>query len=142
MLAAIRNPSRAKILALENEMVKQPGQLDLDVQHYFSGGLYARELFIPKGTLLTGRVHKTDHLNFLMKGDIEVMTDTGIKRLTAPAIIPAKAGIKRVGYAYEDSIWVSVHATEETDMDRVEDTLVEPMQSGRIRSKETMRLDQ
>ena len=77
-----------------------------------------------------------------MKGDIEVMTDTGIKRLTAPAIIPAKAGTKRVGYAYEDSIWVSVHATEETDMDRVEATLVEPMQPGLIRSKETMGLKQ
>jgi hypothetical protein len=125
MLAAIRNPSRAKILALENEMIKHE-QITLDPVHYLAGGVYARELLIPKGVVVTGKVHKGDHLFFVMSGDLEVMTDDGVKRIKAPAILSSKAGIKRVAYAYEDTICVAVHATDKTEIKDIEDELVEP----------------
>jgi quercetin dioxygenase-like cupin family protein len=126
MLSVIRNPSRAKILELENEMSKHE-QVKLDPVHYLAGGVYARELLIPKGVVVTGKVHKGDHLFFVMSGDLEVMTDDGVKRIKAPAILSSKAGIKRVAYAYEDTICVAVHATDKTEIKDIEDELVEPV---------------
>ena len=49
------------IFNLENAMMSME-QLPLDVTHYFSKGVYARQMFIPKGTVLTGKMHKHNHL--------------------------------------------------------------------------------
>lgn len=120
-----RVPTRAQIVALEDELRKLP-QIDITTTHHFSDGLYAREIFIPAGTLLTGKAHLRDHLNFLTKGRIAVWTEDGMKELTAPQIIPSFAGTKRVGYAMEDTIWVTVHATKNTDLNEIEAELIEP----------------
>jgi hypothetical protein len=36
----------------------------------------------------------------------------------------SRPGTKRVGYAHEDTIWTTIHATEETDMEKVEKELI------------------
>lgn len=118
-------PTRAQILALELEMKKLP-QLEIATTHYHSDGLYAREIFIPAGTLLTGKAHLKDHLNFLMKGRIVVWTEQGMRELAAPQVIPSFAGTKRVGLALEDTIWTTVHATQKTDLAEIEAELIEP----------------
>jgi len=100
--------------------------VELETEHYFSDELYARALFIPAGTVLTGKVHKRDHLNFLMKGEIKVMTDDGVKLLKAPAIIESKKGIKRAGFAMTDTLWVTVHHCTKTSVEDAENELVEP----------------
>ena len=58
-------------------------QIKIEPVHYFAHGLYAREIFIAKGTCLTGKIHLYGHINIISKGDISVMTDEGIKRITA-----------------------------------------------------------
>lgn len=83
-------------------------QVDMPVKHHFSHGVYARELFIPKGTVLTGRIHKRSQINILAKGEISVLTEHGIERLKAPATIVSPPGTKRAGYAHEDTIWITV----------------------------------
>jgi len=113
---------RGKILDLEVEMLKME-QLVIEPVHYFADGLYAREIFIPKGTTLTGKIHLREHLN-IVEGDISVMTDDGIKRITGRATIVSKPGIKRVGYAHEDTVWTTIHACTETDAVKAEDVLV------------------
>lgn len=126
MVDAYDNPSMlAKIFRLESEMAKLP-QIDIEPVHHFSDGIYAREIFIPKGTLLTGKIHATEHLNIVSKGDISVMTDEGIKRIKAPATLVARAGMKRVGYAHEDTVWTTIHGTHETDLARLEAELITP----------------
>jgi hypothetical protein len=90
-------PTIEKIFRLEREMVKFE-QLEILTTHYFSEGLYAREIFIPKGVLLTGKIHKTEHLNILSKGDITVWTEDGMKRLKSPYTLVSKPGTKRVGF--------------------------------------------
>jgi quercetin dioxygenase-like cupin family protein len=127
MLAEIKNPSLKRVLDLEDAIAQMPEQVTFEPKHYFSGGVYARELFIPKGVVVTGQVHKGDHLFFVMSGDLEVMTDDGVKRIKGPSIMLGKAGIKRVAYAYEDTICVAVHATKQTNVSAVEDELVEPL---------------
>ena len=98
--------------------------MEITPVHYFAKGLYAREIFIPKGTLLTGKIHRTEHLNIISKGDISVVTEEGTKRITAPFTMIAKPGTKRVGYAHEDTVWTTVHATDETDLEKIELELI------------------
>lgn len=114
---------RAKVLRLE-ESLRQYEQLPEEVTHHFAGGVYARELSIPKGAVIVGKIHRHAHLNFLMKGDISVLTEHGIKRLKAPAVIASSPGIKRAGYAHEDTIWITAHATQETDLEVIEAKMI------------------
>lgn len=114
---------RERILRLESAMLEQP-QVELPVTHHFAPGMYARELFIPKGTLLTGKIHKTAHLNIILCGDISVLTEHGIERIIGPCTLMSSAGIKRAGFAHEDTRWMTVHATHETDLAKLEEELI------------------
>lgn len=117
-------PERVRVERLEDVLAKFP-QADCPVWHHFAPGLYARRMLIRKGTVLTGAVHKTEHL-CIVSGDIEVTTDEGVKRITdTQAILTSKPGAKRAGYAYEDTIWTTVHATDETNLDKLVEELTE-----------------
>ncbi len=118
---------RASILQLEAVMLAMPERhIEIKTTHHFAPGVYMREIFIPKGTTLTGKIHKTEHLNILSQGVLQVMTEDGIKTLTASTVIQSKPGIKRVGHALEDSVWITVHpnVTEERDVDAIETMLI------------------
>lgn len=115
--------TRNKIDTLETELRKLP-QIEIETTHRFAEGLYAREIFIPKDTLLTGKIHKFEHINFITKGEISVLTEDGVKRIKAPFTMVSRPGTKRVGYAHEDTIWTTVHATSETDPEKAEAALV------------------
>lgn len=117
---------RKKIYALEAEVASLP-QVELPLEHHFADGVYVRTMFIPKGTCLTGKVHRHDCVN-IVHGDISVVTEHGSRRVTAlgsPQRFSSPAGIKRAGYAHEDTYWTTVHAnpTNETDVLALEDAL-------------------
>lgn len=118
---------RGKIMALEDEMKGMTEHwIEIKTTHYFAPGIYMREIFIPKGTTLTGKIHKTEHMNVLSQGELSVMTDEGVKRLKASTVVKSQPGIKRVGYAHEDSVWITIHKNEnnETDLEKIEDFLL------------------
>lgn len=96
---------------------------ELPVKHTFLDGMYMRELFIPKGTLLVGKIHKTSCINVVSRGDISVMTETGSARVKAGYSIVSPAGIQKVGYAHEDTVFLNVFRTDETDPDKVEQAI-------------------
>lgn len=113
---------RKKIDALQS-MMKDLPQADIPVTNTFSGGVYAREIFIPKGTVLIGKVHLTEHLNICLKGDLTFLTIDGPRRIKAPAMFSAPAGTKKLAYANEDSIWVNVHPALCDDPDKIVDAV-------------------
>ena len=118
---------RALILELEAKMFAMTDHhLTFETTHHFGPGTYMRQLLIPKGTLLTGKIHKTEHLNVLSQGDLSVLTDDGIKRLKASTVVKSMPGIKRVGFAHEDSVWITVHQNpdNETDVAKLEERLI------------------
>lgn len=118
---------RASILKLEAAMLAmKDAHIELKITHHFSDGVYMRELFIPKGTCLTGKIHKTEHLNILSQGELSVMTEDGVKRLKASMVIKSQPGIKRVGFAHEDSVWITVHHNPDDaqDIDQIEERLI------------------
>jgi quercetin dioxygenase-like cupin family protein len=119
-------PSLEAIQRLQAVMMQMPNRIELEPKHHFAPGIYLRELFIPAGTVLTGKIHKTHHLNILAKGDITVWTEDGVKRLQAPQIIPSYPGAKRAGYAHSDTVWICVHSSDKTDLEQLEADLIEP----------------
>ena len=116
---------RTLIMGLEAAMQAMPECMtaeDFNTTHHFESGIYMRELFIPKGIVLTGKIHKTAHMNILSQGKLTVWTEDGMKTLTASTVIKSQPGIKRVGYAHEDSVWITVHHNpdDERDVKKVE----------------------
>jgi len=105
-----------RIEAMESAMI-QCEQVEIQVKSFSLNGMYAREILIPKGTLLTGRVHLFDYVDIMLSGDITVATDEGAKRFTGDNVFQGVAGRKRAGYAHEDTRWITVHNTEITDDD-------------------------
>ena len=96
---------------------------ELPVKHTVFGGMYYRELFIPEGVVLTGKIHLEDHICILSQGDLSVMTDDGVKRVQAPYTFKASAGIKKIGYAHTDCTFATVHITDLTSIDEIEEKL-------------------
>jgi quercetin dioxygenase-like cupin family protein len=96
------------------------------VYHHFSDGVYLRELVVPAGTVLVGKLHKTRHMLLITRGRIQCKTDAGMVDLVAGDIIETQPGTKRVLLAYEDSVMVTVHVTDKTDLAEIEKDVIEP----------------
>ena len=115
---------RGKITRLEQEVAALP-PADLPVTHYQTdNGLYARALFIPQGCVLTGAIHKHSHISTLIEGELSVLTEEGVKRVSAPFVLVSPPGVKRAAYAHKDSIWLTVHKTDQTEIEKIEEELV------------------
>ena len=104
--------------------VNEPVQTELLTEHFFSPGIYTRVLHIPKGCMLTGKIHKEPILNIMLKGDISVLLGDNVVRVVAPFMCVSPAGSKKIGYAHEDTIWVGCHGTDETDVAKIESRFV------------------
>lgn len=117
--AVSRLEGRKNILAIE-DTIKQLPQIDPPLEHGFAPGVYARKMFIKAGVVLTGKIHKYAHWNVLLRGRIVIVTEKGTKEMVAPAMFVSPPGTKRAGYAIEDTEWVTIHPTDETDIDTIE----------------------
>lgn len=115
--------ARSKIFAFENLLLQMP-QEDVPVTHTFCDGMYARAAFFKKGIALTGSIHRQANLNIMVSGDVTVATEEGETRLTGFNIMASAPGTKRAGYVHEDTIWVTILRTDETDVPTIERTLV------------------
>lgn len=106
------------------EAVASAPQVMVEPRHYFADGLYAREAVIPQGVTMVGKIHLTGHINVLLSGTIDIMTELGVQRYVGPAVIISRAGEQKIGYALTEATWVTIHATTETDLDKLEQQLV------------------
>lgn len=118
--------NREKVLALEAKMRELP-QVEIETIHHFAPGVYAREIRIPAGVLLTGMIHRTEHLSIISKGRMTVVSANAPKiEIEAPYTLLSKPGAKRAIYAHTDSVWTCIHPTTETDLDKLEELFIAP----------------
>ena len=100
--------------------------IDVPVFHHFAPNVYMRQMDAAAGTLVVSKMHRTEHMNILLKGSVTIVTENGIEFLQAPLILKSAAGTKRIGYFHEDSSWVTVHPTTETDLELIEQQVIVP----------------
>lgn len=124
-----------KIEILENAMLASndpriaKGNSDMfPLKHSFSEGIYVREMFMPKGGLVIGKLYKISHTWFLLSGELEVATDEGGEYYIGPCYVNAPEGTKRVLHAVTDIIFVNVYPNPDniTDIEQLENMLTCP----------------
>ena len=91
------------------------------LEHHIEGGLYTREVFMPKHTCVVSFIHKQDHPSFIISGEASVLMDTGeIIKYKAPDKIMTKKGTQRVFFMHEDTRWVCVYKTDKETVTEAE----------------------
>lgn len=99
-------------------------QLDIPIVHHFSKSVYAREMQMPKDSIVVGKIHKHQNMCIISKGEVSVLSIDGLVRLKAPCTFVASPGAQRVIYAHEDTVFTVIHGTDETDLEKIEDEFV------------------
>lgn len=119
-------PSHAdQIHFIARELAKLP-QKPAPVTHRFAPGVYLREIFMSADSVVIGREHKTRHFNVLLSGAcLIVHADGQREELRAPMTFVSEAGVQKVLYVLEDTIWQTIHPTTETDLQKLDEMLVE-----------------
>lgn len=114
--------SENKIESLEKHMLEQT-QVEIPPIEAVKNGMYTRQIMIPKGTLLTGRVHKYPYVDIMVSGHIAIATPNGVRKLSGFNVCDGSPGRKRAGYALEDTYWMTVHQLDQwvdSDTDFIE----------------------
>ena len=126
-----RKEFRENISELEKAVVETDGGMTGEllhqtnpVKHTFAGGCYIREIYNPANELIITKIHKKEHPFFLMKGEMSILTEDGIEHIKAPYQGITKTGTKRAIYTHEECTFITVHATENTTIEDVEDEVV------------------
>lgn len=117
--------TRRKLYELQAAVSSELAPVDCPLQHSFIDGVYVRTIFIPAGTVIVGKIHKHSHANILSQGEVSVMTEEGgLERLRGPLTMTSPAGCKRAVYAHTDTTWTTIHRTDETDLEKIEDYVI------------------
>lgn len=120
-----KKPTLAQIKRVQDVIAEMP-QIEAEPEHYFAPGMYVRKLALPAGAVVVGKMHRHEHIVMLTKGETTIRTDEGMQRFVAPHIWTSSAGMKRVLYTHTDCEFVTVHATNETDVEALEAELIIP----------------
>lgn len=95
----------------------------IQIDHFFIPGVYVRVGFLPADSILTGKIHNYECINIVAKGKISVATKEGFTQLEAGAIFNTPAGTKKAGYVIEDTVFITVHGCDKTNIEEVENYL-------------------
>ncbi len=95
------------------------------LSHFFAPGVYLRELTMPADSVIVGHEHKTEHFNIITKGRAMVIQDdVEVLEIKAGDIFVSGPGVRKMLHILEEMTWTTIHVTEETDMDKLEEELI------------------
>jgi len=126
----LKNERRAVICELERRILTLDGTYSMQefnegkIKHHYATGVYGRELFIPKGQVLISKIHRGKTFNIITEGKVSVISEMGFHTYEAPYIFVSDPFTKRVVISHEDSVWVTSHGTDKTDLDDIEDEII------------------
>jgi hypothetical protein len=102
-------------------------QAPCPVFHRFGPGLYIREVHFPAGIFAIGHEHRVEQMNVFIKGKVQMLHPDGTTSIMeAPMTFMGKPG-RKCGVILEDVVWQNIYATDETDIDKLEEMfLVKP----------------
>ncbi len=115
--------ARDKVVALEDKLKTLDRQVEFETRHFFANGVYVRELIIPAGVVLTGHIHKHEHIAICTQGEISIFDEAGLRKVKAGDVFVSRPGIKRAGYAHSETRFLNVlrmSNPEERDLQALE----------------------
>lgn len=99
--------------------------VEMPLTHRFTDGMYIREIFMPAGTILTSKIHKTNHPFVVSKGKCIVYDGNKLETISAPHTGITEPNTRRLLYIEEDTIWTTFHITDKTDVDEIEKEIIQ-----------------
>lgn len=112
------------------EYVLDKEQAYCPIYHHFGPGIYMREVNFPAGVVAVGRHQKYPQMNIMLRGHITMfMADKQIE-IKAPLTFMGSPG-QKAGFIHEDVCWLNVYATDETDVETLENTYFEKNEMSR-----------
>jgi len=119
-------------------VIAESEPVECPISHFFVDGIYCREMFMPKGSVVTSKIHRSMHPFIVSKGKIGV-ADNNLDPIIieAPYFGVTMPGTRRLIYSYEDTVWTTIHRTDikpKSDSDEdiekaaqmVEDEIIQP----------------
>lgn len=101
-------------------LVDQVPQLEIPVTHYFSPGIYMREITMPAGMTGVGHVHRHRHQNIALTGKALVTCDGITMAVQAPFVFESQPGAQKAFQVIEDLRWITIHSNPDDITDIVE----------------------
>jgi len=121
---------RSTICELERRMTSLDNTYAMEefnegkIKHHFATGVYGRELFIPEGQVIVSKIHKGKTFNIITEGMVSVISEMGFHTYTAPYVFVSDPYTKRVVITHMDTIWVTAHGSDKTDLQDIEDEII------------------
>ena len=137
MNAVVTTYDERDIELAEAVMLDLP-QVECPTVHHFGPGIYIREMRAPKGTILLGHAHKTDHTSVLLQGSLTFsMEDGSTQTFTAPHLFNSSPG-RKLALVLSDVVFLNIHPnpTGEEDVQKLEGLLIEKSPTFKSRERE------
>lgn len=122
---------RERICQLEEAMKSLPDSYNMEefnpgkVVHHFGSGVYGRELFIPAGNIIVSKIHRGKTFNTIAAGCISVICPhNGYTTYQGPYCFVSEPYTKRIVIAHEDTLWITSHGTNKTNLDEIEEEII------------------
>lgn len=119
------NLTQPELIQESEKYLLEQEQVECPVLHHFGPGIYIREVHLKEGIFALGHKQKFEHLNVVLKGAVSFIKDNGeLGIIAAPAIFTSKPG-RKFGFILQDTVWLNIYSTEETDIDKLEATFLD-----------------
>jgi hypothetical protein len=113
-----------KVEAMLPELKAMP-QVDCQEKHYFGPSLYIKEVTMPAGSIIIGKPHKVAHMCVMLQGKMILVAEDGSKKeVKAPLTFVGSPG-RKVAYILETTVFQNIYATDETDIEKLENMFIE-----------------
>lgn len=96
----------------------------MSTKHHFAAGVYIKQMRLKRGHYAETHEHNYDHFGLLGAGEAVVELDGSCKVHVGPCIVLIEAGKKHKITALTDIEWFCIHATDETDPEKVDAVLI------------------
>lgn len=107
------------------DVTRNMPQIKCEEKHHFGPSIYIKEVTMPAGSVIIGKSHKIEHVCNMMSGRMIIVQEDGSKvELVAPMTFVGKPG-RKVAYIIETVVFQNIYATDETDIEKLENMFVE-----------------
>ena len=100
-------------------------QVECPEENFFGPNVYIKQVTMPAGSVIIGKSHKIEHICNMISGRMILVDSNGDKKeLVAPMTFVSPKG-RKVAYIVETVVFQNIFSTNETDLDKLENMIVD-----------------